>query len=213
MSLYVNIPPTSSSNVLDYNGWIATNESFMAGLIPQLTKFSYIKVGQNPMGGVTPATNDGAVEGGGRSGAAGTATFFGASIFQTCNTGKWAWTARAKVAAPTVGKVAVVGISNGTSSHDLYVGTDNSLSATNYIMELDGTTTTTDDTGVARTAALRDFTMVGDAANVRLYIDRVLAVTRAIGTNVVDEPTYPWLFNTTVGDIVVTDFLYGYIAP
>lgn len=212
---YETIPPSSSgsgTNVLDYNEWIADQEEFITGLIPQITNFGYMKIGELAFGGTSQA-NDGAIEGGGKTMQANVSTWFSSSIFQTCNTGKWAFAMRAKYAAPVAGRTAAVGLSNTAAAHDIIVGTRHSVSATNYVLLVDGTTSTEDDSGVARDANLHDFVVTGDGTNLKLYIDSTLRVTRAIGTNVVDEATFVFGFNTVGGDAIFSAFLYGYVAP
>jgi hypothetical protein len=211
---YQTIPPSGSPPIGSNVTWPREQYAFLKAAIPQLTAFQYEKIGQFPMGSTTGTStaNNGAAEGGGRTGTNATVTMFGASIFHTCNTTRWAFSIRAKFLAASVGQTNAIGLFNGNGTHDILIGAIASISTANYGLALDGTTSTTDDLGVANDLGFHTFALTGDTANVKAYIDGTLVGTRAIGTNVVDEPMYPTLFNTLSTEAVWTEFLYGYVT-
>lgn len=206
---YQAIPP--SFNALDTNQWIYNNENFMRGLIPQLTKFTYVKIGSNPVVG-TATTNMGSTEGGAKTFAAG-ASYITSTVFQTCKTGKFAFAFRGKFAVPVGGRNALAGLTNVAGTHDIMFGWITATDATKYIFIADGTISTSDTTTLVVDTAQHDHVVTGDGSNLRYYVDKVLYVTRAITTNVVDEPMMTLLSNTAAGDMELSDYLYGYIAP
>ncbi len=212
MSRYVFIPAVASGGGSLGEPWVSDQEDFLGGLISQLDTFERIKVGQSAMGFSNSGTSDGATEGGSRTVPNTTTNFFGASIFQTMNTGYWGISFLAKCATPVAGRVSAVGLCNAAGTHDALFGTSNTVSATNYSLLLDGTTSTTDDSGVVAAATYKTFSLTGNTVSVKAYIDGVLCVTRAIGTNVVDEPMYPCAFNTAASDVVVADIVFGYVS-
>lgn len=217
---YQAIPPVTggtSTPVGPAGTWPAEQYDFISGLIPQLTAYQYIKAGQFPptaVPGATTTTNDGAVEGGARTGPNAGLNLFGSSVFQACNTTRFAMAFEARMLAAAVGQTNAVGLFNAGGTHDLLIGVFGSLGGgTNYYLSADGTTSTTDDTGVANDLGIHTFVVTGDTVNLRVYIDGTLCVTRAIGTNVVDEPLFLALYNTVSTETVVTQVLYGYVDP
>lgn len=210
MSRYVNIPP--GVGVGQDGVWAQSQKNLIDGVVSGLT-YQYIKAGQVPMGGAIVSTNDGAIEGGGRSGANATITAISASVFQTARTAKCAFAFRVKFLAAAAGQENYVGIINAAGTHNQAVGVINSISATNYVLVSAGTATTTNDLGVANDLGLHTFVVILDTANIRVFLDGTLAATRAIGTNVDDEPLYLASYNTLAGETVWTECLYGYVAP
>lgn len=204
---YQAIPPGSGSDA-----FYTAQSNFMRGLGLGLTRFVPVKIGLSLMGSTLAGTADGATEGGARTGGAGVPAFMTTSIFQTPKTGKWSVAMRAKLAAPVSGRGIAVGLINGAGSHDIFCGSYFAVSQTKYVLLCDGTSSTTDITTTNVDALYHVFCLSGDGTNVRMYIDGVIAATRAIGTNVVEEPVYVALFNTTVSDAIMADCIYGYIA-
>lgn len=216
MATYTNIPVSGGSAIGPGGTWARDQYTFLSGLVPQLTGFQYIRAGQYPPGapaGAIVTTNDGAVEGGGRTGTNATVTYLSSSVYQTCNTGKFGFSFKATFLAAGAGQSNAVGLANAAASHNVFIGALNAISGTNYGLDLTGTTGTTDDLGVANDLAVHTFSVTGDATNVRAYIDGTLRGTRVIGTNVVNEPLYLCLYNTLSTETVVHEIVYGYVAP
>jgi hypothetical protein len=193
--------------------WAAAQAAFINGLMPTLTGYQHLKAAQQPLGGAVPSTNDGAVEGGGRTGANGAMTFLSGSVFQIPKTGRGAFAFRAKFGAVSGAQTSSVGLSNAAGSHDFLIGMVGSTSTVNFSMTLDGAVSTNDVTTVANDLGWHTFVVTFDATNVKLYIDGTLRATRAITTNVVDEPTYLATFNSVSGGAIWEQCLYAYVAP
>jgi hypothetical protein len=193
--------------------WASAQYDFIHDLMPTLTRFQYLKAGQVPQGGAVPSTSDGAVEGGGRTSANATFAYLTASVFQAANTGVGAMAFRARFLAASAGQTNAVGLANADASHDLLIGAIASISTANYGLAADGTASTTDDLAVANDLGFHTFVVTWDATNIKVYLDGALVATRAIGTNVVDEPLYLISYNTVSGETVWTECLYAYVAP
>jgi hypothetical protein len=214
---YQTIPPSNSggggSAVGSCGAWAAAQYDFITALLPTLTGYQYIKPEQ-PMGTTLPSTNDGAAEGGGRTGTNNTITALTPSIFQTAKTGRCAYAARVKFLAAGAGQSNSFGIVNAAVTHNIDIGVFNSLgSGTNYYLFANGAVLTTDDTGVPNDLGFHTFVVTFDTTNIKVYIDGTLRVTRAITTNVVDEPMYMYYANTLSGETIYAEALYAYVAP
>jgi hypothetical protein len=199
-------------------GWGDTQVRLMSAQAAELTAFqikhysftdqSIASIG----GGVAAGTTEGGsiVQTG-----AGTWGALTNTIFSTANTGSWAFAVRAILPAPTSGKAAYITIVNGARSHLCGVVTDNSVSTTNYVLQAIGTGTTSQASTVARDASFHDFVVVKSlaAANVRLFIDGVLAATMSSLANVVDEADIIGI-NCSAGlTTTITDLAYGFVRP
>lgn len=213
MSLYVSIPPSSGGGSAFGGAWVSDQVSFLGQAVSQLTRFERFKIGQSSMGQALSGTSDGAREGGARTAPNTTGTMFGASVFQTTKTGYWGMSILGKFATPVVARNAFLGLCNAAGSHDIIVGTIQSVSATNYCLLCDGAVSTTDVSAVVADTNYHTFAITGDTANVKVYIDGTLRITRAIGTNLVDEGNYLLLSNTVSGEAVFADCIVGYVGP
>lgn len=186
----------------------------LSALIPQLTDFEYMKVSQLPLGQAgTTYTNDGAVEGGGKSTANATFTSFGGSVFQTPKTGRWAFRFRVKLAGPTNAKDNEFGFINAAGNSGLALQSKFATDATHLVLALfDAGTTSAVGTFVGD-GAWHDIDVTFDLTTVRFYVDGTLAGSTATLTNLVDGARFFYIYNTTAGDTIVGKILYGYVAP
>lgn len=209
---------STDKGYLDYlsGRWEVVQERFLISKLTQLTGFEYQKFGAYPFGaGSGMFTGALAVEGGAGSQAAASAAaamIHLAPFVQTAKTGKWGVCWYAKFGAPTAAKVAYVGLINShtvAGSRKIVFGTDNAVSATNYVLV---TATASEATSVAADANYHTFCLTGDATTLTEWIDGASAKTQTV-TALTDEPLADCLVNTTAGDAVATKILSGFIQP
>lgn len=182
-----------------------------------LTAFRRIPIGVIPQTSTTiPSTNDGAIEGMGRKSSAtgGSVDSFGASIFQGANTGVGAISFRAKMLIPTAAHKCQIGLTNAAATHILAMFTDVATDATKpFIIAVGAGTTNSANQTIAADNNFHWYRLAWSASTVSMYIDGVLNAT-INKTNVVSEPLYPYMSSlTTAGDVVVSNIVYGFVAP
>jgi len=187
----------------------------MLSAVSTLTAFQELKPGDNSYGATvaTAATNDAAQVGGGVSNAAGAYKAFSASIFQTPKTTGWGIAFRCIVPTPVAAKFVGFGLVNAAANHDVTFASYNTISTTNYVIDITGGATTTVDSGVAINTAMADYVLTCDATTLKLFRNGALVTSTTTLTNLADEPMFPALFGTDVNTAKLVRILYGYIAP
>lgn len=211
---YTNIPASSGTNVLDYDGWMAGQITAMLAQVPTLTNFQEVFVAEITPPIAATANNNGAIEGGAFTPTADTSTIFTRSVFNLPKTGKWAIAFRGSIALPdTASDYTDIGICNAGATHTVTAHAEQSVSATLIYLSILGATATNVATAVLGSATVRNFLLTFDTTTVKLFIDGTLAASTATLTNLTDEAMFVYAYNHVGGDAKVARCMYGYVAP
>jgi hypothetical protein len=208
---YQTIPPG-----VGIDRWQATQQNFLKSLLPQLTRFEYLKIGPTAYGttAATSMTGDAAKEGGAESAiTTGVIRTFTNGIFQTLKTGKWALTWRGTIAAPVSAKSMGTGLINTALSHDLYITSTFATDATKWVLRFDGAGATNTVGTIAADGNPHTFSLTGNATTVSAYVDNVLMAATTTLTNVVDESVCMFTIATTLTDSTISRAMWGFVDP
>lgn len=208
---YTEIPGGTSG----FGGpWGAAQQAIMQGQVPALTGFGFMQLGQTPVSQATgAATGDGNVEGGGMSAPNATTRVFGSSIFQSTSGGNWAFAFRAKYASIGAARNSQFGIQSASGAHAVGINFTTATDATHWLAQIVGgaTTTMANVAGTIADTNWHDFMLTDDATTVKFLIDGSVKTSTATRTNLTTEPMQPYIFNVTLGDLLVSRFFYGFV--
>lgn len=207
---YQTIPPSTAGA----NAWAVQQQNRMKAAAPLLTKFTYMKQGQNPLASnIAAVTGDASGVGGVLLFAGGTGRIFGVSIFQQCLTKSFGIAFRGALLGPTSGRVAQLGLSNVANSNVITVETAFAVDPTKYVLHIVGAGTTDVVSTLVADLGYHDFMITGDATTVTMWVDGINVASTSTLTNISDQPMFMYAFDTTAGDTLLLEALYGYISP
>lgn len=198
----------------DVPAWAQGQYAFLQGLNTSLglglTSFNFQNwiaqiIGTN-VGGIGGTNLAGNEPGGSFTPAAGAIVTFTNTLVVAPKTGKFIVSHFAKLANPVAAHDCEVGITGGGSQF-LSVNTLFSISTTDYVLQVVPGLTIPGT--VAADAAKHWFTLVGDATNIRLYVDTVLAATTA-ASGLSDVNMSAYSFNSNAGETNVMATFVGY---
>lgn len=195
-------------------GWQRAQYATMIAAVPALTRFSWMKLGEIPVGSAAGAvTDDGNIEGGGLS--VTTIQGFGVGTFQTPTAGNWAIGFRLKVAALASGGVAQFGISSiaGPNTDGIWIGIRYASSTTNFFARIVASGTTTDTVLGTFDANWHDGVITDDGTTVKYWFDGTLVGSTTTRTNIVTTPYQPFAYGAAGSPALVSRVMIGYVQP
>lgn len=205
------------------SGWFDAQVNFLSSVIPQLTAFEYVKLGQFPMGAPIVAGNapplvyghgltKGALEGGSLAQTASNNWgFFTDPIFQSPQTGYGAAAIRMKVGQGTIASFSsFAGLVSDSTGQVCGVLTNNSTP--NFILGLLNPTDGHVNSTVAWDAGLHDFQfMWGVAQNtIRMAIDGLIVASAPLSSMPALPCSLGMYSNPNLND--AAKLMYGYVA-
>lgn len=213
-----NLTAPGLDGLADYELFSRQAQAFMASLVPELDGFGFV----NPTEGTiyvapdAPPQDAWTYEGGSLTTDNATVLLFGRAITTKPKTGKLAVYAQVKIATPIESRSAKVGLFNYAGTHWINFGTDYGASQTKFVGQLfNGSTWTDVICTTDADANLHTVCLAFDGTTWSFYLDdnETPIGSTADLSNIVEEPMYVGIRNTVRGDIIITRFAYGYVAP
>jgi len=187
-------------------------------LIPSITAWKKISL-QGPANGAVVATAqttaDGAIEGGSiKTTSAGGTIFLSQSVFQLPKTGKW-WLSWKGIlgGGGASGHDSQFGIANSGAGHSWTMRRKNAVSATNYTIQMTGTSSVISGAGaIPADNNEHVYRVCFDGTTFSSYVDNQFDNSLTTISQMADEPMYVFMSSGTAGEAIVQDMLIGFIG-
>ncbi len=210
----INYYPLPAGN----DAWYTASVSSLRGIAPAVTRFEYIKAGQQPNAAATvaPMSIDPVAEGGAMGVASDTNySKFSTTVWQTPRTSPIAVAFRCKFPAIAGGSLSLLGAATTGSVGIITFGWIQATSATNWVTSVSGTGNV-----ATATAADTNWHTVAIGVNVAgtlisFLVDGVTVATSAGVATLTNSACHPAAFtsNALAPGVLISRITYGYIDP